>query len=149
MVAATAALVRATWPDMSAGNVVNRLLRTATDLGRKGRDSEYGFGRVNLAKAVTAEVAEVSSNPLLLGWNQRAVTSKPKPAGDKTAVPRGTDATTMTLLLACLLALCGIAAALGWLLWRRRQPAPRHATPANPFRQPGSAPVVALGHGAR
>jgi type VII secretion-associated serine protease mycosin len=149
MVAAAAALVRAEWPDMSAANVVNRLVRTATDLGRKGRDSEYGFGRVNLAKAVTAEVPEVSGNPLLLGWNQRAVTSKPKPPGDKSAAPRRSNTAGVAILLAGLLVLCGVAATLGWLLWRRqllqRQSARWRPVPAAAVAYPAATPLPARG----
>jgi serine protease len=47
MVAATAALIRARWPGMSAANVINRLVRTARDLGVTGHDDHYGYGEVN------------------------------------------------------------------------------------------------------
>jgi type VII secretion-associated serine protease mycosin len=64
LVAATAALVRARWPEMSAANVVNRLIKTARDLGPAGRDSAYGFGEVDPVAALTDTVAEVRANPL-------------------------------------------------------------------------------------
>lgn len=64
IVSATAALIRSRWPSMSAANVVNRLIRTADDLGPAGRDSLYGFGEVDPVAALTETVAEVRSNPL-------------------------------------------------------------------------------------
>ncbi len=64
LVSATAALVRSMWPQMSAANVVNRLVSTARDLGAAGRDDEYGFGAVDPVGALTAKVPEVKRNPL-------------------------------------------------------------------------------------
>ena len=64
LVTATAALIRARWPNMSAANVVNRLIRTADDLGPTGRDPHYGYGVVDPAKALTAHVPSVAANPL-------------------------------------------------------------------------------------
>ncbi|SNT65873.1 Subtilase family protein [Asanoa hainanensis] len=64
MVSGVAALVRARYPDLDAANVVNRLLKTATDLGPKGRDESYGYGVVNPLGALTADVATVDHNPL-------------------------------------------------------------------------------------
>jgi type VII secretion-associated serine protease mycosin len=65
LVAAAAALVRAKWPTMSAANVINRLIMTADDLGRTGRDSEYGYGEVDPAEALTAAIPTINENPLL------------------------------------------------------------------------------------
>jgi type VII secretion-associated serine protease mycosin len=64
LVSATAALVRSHWPQMSAANVVNRLVSTARDLGVAGRDDEYGFGRVDPVGALTANLPNVDRNPL-------------------------------------------------------------------------------------
>jgi type VII secretion-associated serine protease mycosin len=64
LVAATAALVRARWPEAPAGEVVNRLVATAADLGEPGRDRLYGFGAVDPVEALTAEVGAVPANPL-------------------------------------------------------------------------------------
>ncbi|WP_239148045.1 type VII secretion-associated serine protease mycosin [Paractinoplanes tereljensis] len=64
MVAGTAALIRSRWPDMPAGEVINRIIRTATDLGAPGRDATFGFGMVNPTGALTAEVPAVFENPL-------------------------------------------------------------------------------------
>jgi type VII secretion-associated serine protease mycosin len=64
LVSATAALVRSHWPQMSAANVVNRLISTARDLGPAGRDDEYGFGAVDPVAALTAKLPDVTRNPL-------------------------------------------------------------------------------------
>jgi type VII secretion-associated serine protease mycosin len=64
LVSGAAALVRARYPDLDAGNVVNRLIVTATDLMAPGRDSQTGFGLVNPVAALTADVPPVERNPL-------------------------------------------------------------------------------------
>ncbi|NJP34095.1 type VII secretion-associated serine protease mycosin [Micromonospora thermarum] len=64
LVAATAALVRARYPQMSAGDVVNRLLATARDIGPTGRDDRFGYGLVDPVAALTADVPSVGRNPL-------------------------------------------------------------------------------------
>lgn len=64
LVSATAALVRSRWPQMSAADVVERLISTAEDLGPTGRDERYGFGLVDPVAALTAEVTPVRKNPL-------------------------------------------------------------------------------------
>jgi type VII secretion-associated serine protease mycosin len=64
LVSATAALVRAKWPEMSAATVVNRLITTATDLGAVGRDDRYGYGLVDPVAALTVGVSTVERNPL-------------------------------------------------------------------------------------
>jgi subtilisin family serine protease len=64
LVSGAAALVRSKYRGMNAANVINRLIRTAQDLGPPGRDDRYGYGEVNPLAAVTAEVAPVDNNPL-------------------------------------------------------------------------------------
>ncbi|WP_290860624.1 type VII secretion-associated serine protease mycosin [Hamadaea sp.] len=64
LVSATAALIRSKWPDMSAANVVNRLISTADDLGPAGRDATYGYGALDPVAALSANVPGVLANPL-------------------------------------------------------------------------------------
>ncbi|MFC0101238.1 type VII secretion-associated serine protease mycosin [Micromonospora marina] len=64
LVAATAALVRARYPKMPAGDVVNRLITTARDLGPTGRDDRFGYGLVDPVAALTGDVPAVGHNPL-------------------------------------------------------------------------------------
>ncbi|WP_176730543.1 S8 family serine peptidase [Micromonospora mirobrigensis] len=65
IVSGAAALVRARYPKLDAANVVNRLVGTARDQGAAGRDPEYGFGSLDLVRALTATVPTVEGNPLL------------------------------------------------------------------------------------
>ena len=64
MVSGTAALIRSRWPTMPAGEVINRIIKTAKDRGTAGRDTTYGFGMIDPAAALTAEVPAVFDNPL-------------------------------------------------------------------------------------
>ncbi|MEV6599199.1 type VII secretion-associated serine protease mycosin [Actinoplanes sp. NPDC051346] len=56
VVSGAAALVRAEYPELSAAEVVHRLTATAVDSGARGRDDVYGYGRLDLVKALTADV---------------------------------------------------------------------------------------------
>src|SRR5262249_9607653 len=53
IVSGVAALLMAHYPSWSVAQVLGRLIATATDLGKRGRDDYYGFGRVDAAKALT------------------------------------------------------------------------------------------------
>jgi type VII secretion-associated serine protease mycosin len=64
VVSGVAALIRAKYPDMDAGNVVNRLIKTAVDKGQPGRDPTFGFGLVDAYAALTANIPTVKENPL-------------------------------------------------------------------------------------
>ncbi|MEU4569660.1 S8 family serine peptidase [Micromonospora sp. NPDC023956] len=65
IVSGVAALVRSRYPDLDAANVVNRLIRTADDEGRSGRDDQYGFGAVDPVAALRGTVPAVRGNPLV------------------------------------------------------------------------------------
>ena len=58
VVSGAAALVRAKNPELTAPEVVEALTSTADDKGAPGRDPEYGFGVVNLVRALTALPAD-------------------------------------------------------------------------------------------
>jgi type VII secretion-associated serine protease mycosin len=78
IVAGIVALVMAAHPELDAANVINRVVSTARPAGAQGADPIYGFGLVDAAAAVSAEVAAVDANPMgdLAEWirlNRRAV----------------------------------------------------------------------------
>ena len=106
LVAATAALVRAKFPHLTAGGVINRLIKTADDKGPPGRDNKYGFGVVNPLRALTADITDVEANPLL---------PKPSASPSATAAPpkqaRG-DGGDNSDLLVLLLVAAGLIVAL-------------------------------------
>jgi type VII secretion-associated serine protease mycosin len=56
IIAGVAALIRSKYPDLSAEDVINRMLVTADDRGAPGRDDEYGYGIVNPLAALTADI---------------------------------------------------------------------------------------------
>ncbi|NBE52725.1 type VII secretion-associated serine protease mycosin [Streptomyces boluensis] len=61
VVSGTAALVRAKYPDLTAGQVANRLIKSASFLGQKGLkapDDKYGYGVVRPNKAVTMDISK-------------------------------------------------------------------------------------------
>jgi type VII secretion-associated serine protease mycosin len=64
MVSGTAALIRSRWPTMPAGEVINRIIKTAKDRGAPGRDATYGYGLLDPAAALTVPVPAVVANPL-------------------------------------------------------------------------------------
>ncbi len=77
IVAGIAALVRAAHPELDAAGVVNRIISTARPVTSVVPDPDYGYGIVDAAAAVSADVAPVSANPLgsLAEWvaiNRRA-----------------------------------------------------------------------------
>ncbi|MGC4895086.1 type VII secretion-associated serine protease mycosin [Micromonospora sp. DT31] len=83
LVAATAALVRARYPRMSAGDVVNRLINTGRDLGPPGRDDRFGYGMVDPVAALTADVPTVDLNPLDDNASPGVVGFGPAPGDDR------------------------------------------------------------------
>lgn len=64
LVSATAALIRSRWPEMSAADVVTRLIATARDVGPPGRDDRFGYGVIDPVAALTEDVPSVDRNPL-------------------------------------------------------------------------------------
>jgi subtilisin family serine protease len=55
-VSGVAALVRTKHPLLKNTQVTQVLFQTADDLGEKGKDQFYGFGRINAARALRAEL---------------------------------------------------------------------------------------------
>jgi subtilisin family serine protease len=56
MVAGAATWLRAVRPDLSPGQVQTVLQESADDLGRRGRDQRFGYGKVNLRDALANRV---------------------------------------------------------------------------------------------
>jgi type VII secretion-associated serine protease mycosin len=130
LVSGAAALVRARYPEMDAGNVVNRLIATATDLLAPGRDNVTGFGQVDPVAALTADVPPVERNPLAPPPRESSA-EPPPPTSDEALAVRPTDPDGGTRLMVAfggLTAVGIVVAAVGLLLARRsrvrRAPAP-------------------------
>jgi subtilisin family serine protease len=58
-VAGVAALIWSVNPQLTAGEVRQIIEQSADDLGPKGRDDKFGFGRLNAGRAVTMAVDTV------------------------------------------------------------------------------------------
>ncbi len=90
IVAGIVALVRASHPGLDAGNVINRLTATAKGVGAVPNPT-YGYGLVDAAAAVTANVPAVTSNPAseLKDWIRvyRRATATPAPVESGSATP--------------------------------------------------------------
>jgi subtilisin family serine protease len=69
IVAGVVALIRAAHPELDANDVINRLIRTATPRNAPVPGPIYGYGLVNAAAAVTADVPPVDSNPLAVPYD--------------------------------------------------------------------------------
>ena len=59
IVAGLAALMKAIRPDLTAGEIQNLIMTTATDVGAQGRDPQFGAGIINADAAVRAAQAYV------------------------------------------------------------------------------------------
>jgi subtilisin family serine protease len=98
IIAGAAALVRSKFPDLSAVEVVHRLTATADDKGPPGRDDEYGYGVLNIVKALTADV------PPLASASPTGDVAAPTPDGGNGG---GSSATTFVLAGVVLLLIAG------------------------------------------
>jgi type VII secretion-associated serine protease mycosin len=93
IVAGIVALVRAAHPELDAANVIERIIATARDAGDTGTDPIYGYGLVDAAAAVSADVELVTANPMgdLAEWirvyRRAEVTQAPLPSGVATPTP--------------------------------------------------------------
>ncbi len=64
IVSGVAALIRSKYPEMSAAQVVNRIITTAKPAGDGVPNAIYGYGILDAEAALTAEVPLVTANPL-------------------------------------------------------------------------------------
>ena len=90
-VAGLVALVRSAHPELDAGNVINRITATATQVGSEAVSPIYGHGRINAAAAVLSNVPKVADNPAdqLAEWIRlyRRADSQPSAAPSETVTP--------------------------------------------------------------
>jgi type VII secretion-associated serine protease mycosin len=140
IVAGAAALVRAKYPQLHAPDVINRLIATADDAGPAGRDAQYGFGRLNLLRALQADVPSVAANPL---GEPKARPDVPGNAGSGAAAQRQTLITVLVAVAAAaLLVLLLVVAVVVIVVVRRKR---NRAAPAS---APAWAPPPATAPGA-
>ena len=64
LVSGVVAMIRSKYPQMKAPQVINRILQTAKDAGSPGVDNLYGYGILDAAAALSAEVPLAETNPM-------------------------------------------------------------------------------------
>lgn len=104
IVSGIAALIRSAHPNIKANDVINRIIKTAMPVAdaKKPQDPLYGYGLVDAAAAISAEIAPVDKNPMgdLAEWIHyfRRAETEPQPEVPITpiAVPPLPDADAPT-----------------------------------------------------
>jgi type VII secretion-associated serine protease mycosin len=109
IIAGAAALVRAQFPELSADEVVHRLIYTADDAGPPGHDTQYGHGIINIVAALTEDVPPLQPTPT--GGTTERVADGPGDPGPGSSV---------TLVTVGVLVLVVIVAAAAFVAARRR-----------------------------
>src|SRR6266508_942663 len=138
LVSATAALVRAKYPDLNAASVIERLIATADDKGPEGRDNQYGFGVVDPLKALTAtDVPKAEKNPLG-GPVAKPTHTKGKSSGE--AIPVHTSGSTALVVAGAVLGgLAILAVVVGvFIAHRNRRRSRTHTGPWPPLPAPAA-----------
>ncbi|WP_104168452.1 S8 family serine peptidase [Arthrobacter sp. SX1312] len=64
LVSGVAALIRSRYPELTAAEVVNRIIGTAKDAGAPGFDTLYGYGVLDVAAAVGSDISVPDQNRL-------------------------------------------------------------------------------------
>lgn len=64
IVSGLAAIIRSEYPKLSAPNVINRILSSASKFGFEGYSTSYGYGAINAELALSGDYPEVEENPL-------------------------------------------------------------------------------------
>ncbi|MFC8094754.1 type VII secretion-associated serine protease mycosin [Streptomyces sp. NPDC057301] len=126
-VSATAALVRAKYPDLTAGQVINRLLKSASFLGHKGLkapDEEYGYGIIRPRQAVTMDIpAGSKKNPLGQLTSSTSTSSEAANGTDKStqAKKKKKSSSSSLLLVAGGVAVVVVIGAIAFVVLRSRR----------------------------
>jgi type VII secretion-associated serine protease mycosin len=123
IVAGAAALIRSRFPNLTAGEVVNRLTATAIDKGPPGRDDEYGYGLINLVAALTAKVppaGPTNPSPSAASPTSTLPTEQRNPNPTAITPPSRSNVTTIISIIAVVIVLLAVIAV--WILVRRRRP---------------------------
>jgi subtilisin family serine protease len=124
IVAGAAALIRSRFPNLTAGEVVNRLTATAIDKGPPGRDDEYGYGLLNLVGALTAKAPPAGSaaaTPSTTASAPNAQTPTPTKNRTDSLTPTSRSKTTTTISVVGIIVVA-LTVLGAWILVRRRRP---------------------------
>ncbi|MFF5479631.1 type VII secretion-associated serine protease mycosin [Streptomyces sp. NPDC012935] len=126
-VSAAAALVRSKYPDLTAGQVINRLIKTATfahHKGLKAPDEEYGYGIVRPYSALTMDIpAGPKKNPLGQLTSSTSTSSEAANGTDKStqAKKKKKSSSSSLLLVAGGVAVVVVIGAIAFVVLRNRR----------------------------
>ncbi|WP_406196465.1 type VII secretion-associated serine protease mycosin [Streptomyces sp. NBC_01017] len=126
-VSAAAALVRSKYPDLTAGQVINRLIKTATfahHKGLKAPDEEYGYGIVRPYSALTMDLpAGPKKNPLGQLTSSTSTSSEAANGTDKStqAKKKKKSSSSSLLLVAGGVAVVVVIGAIAFVVLRNRR----------------------------
>jgi type VII secretion-associated serine protease mycosin len=126
-VSATAALVRAKYPNLSAGQVINRLIKSATFLKNdveETPDDEYGYGIIRPYMALTMDIPEgAKEGPLTSASSSATASSEDAYAdGESTRQQRQEGGASSTgILIGVGIAAFAIAIAVAFAVVRSRR----------------------------
>ncbi|MEU6098689.1 type VII secretion-associated serine protease mycosin [Streptomyces sp. NPDC047079] len=126
-VSATAALVRAKYPNLTAGQVINRLIKSATFLNhdvKKAPDEEYGYGIIRPYKALTMDIpAGPKEGPLAQGSSSTSTNSGTASKGSDSAnqASNKKSSSSGSVFLIAGIAAVAVIAAVAFALIRSRR----------------------------
>jgi subtilisin family serine protease len=121
IVSGAAALVMARHPDLTAEQVMRHLIETSTDKGARGPDVEYGYGDLDIVRALETEPAPPVTTTVT---TLPPTTIAPQPGDETAAPPAGDGSDTAPWLVVAVGAAVAAAAAFGLSAARRHQHAP-------------------------
>lgn len=138
-VSAAVALVRSKYPELSAGQVINRLIKSATfahHKGLKAPDEEYGYGIVRPYSALTMDIpAGLKKNPLGQ-LDSSSVSSQSSKETDSSTQAKKKKSSSSNLVLIGGIAAVVVIGAIAFVVIRSRRnggnggPGPGGGTPA-------------------
>lgn len=134
-VSAAAALLRAKFPDLTAGQIANRLVKTAklpeSATGLKVPDKHYGYGFIRPYSALTADIPVGSKNGPLPAPSPTPSAAAPAESAKPDTSSSGDRSVYVVAAVAGAVAL-GLMAALAVVVIRRRRPVVPPAPPVIP-----------------
>ncbi|MCW2939517.1 MAG: hypothetical protein JWN00_2502 [Actinomycetia bacterium] len=115
LTSAAVALVRAKYPDLSARDVVQRIINTTHHMGGGGHDDQTGYGVVLPPAALTRNVDKSAPNPpfeRLDAWlaaHPQASAGAGRPGGSPATAGKSTSQTGLIGVLALVVVVAGVA----------------------------------------
>ncbi|MFC9882901.1 type VII secretion-associated serine protease mycosin [Streptomyces libani] len=134
-VSAAAALLRAKFPDLTAGQIANRLVKTAklpeSATGLKVPDKHYGYGFIRPYSALTADIPTGSKSGPLPAPSPTPSAATPADSA-KPGNPSSGDRSVYVVAAVAGAVALGLMAALAVVVIRRRRPVVPPAPPVIP-----------------